>query len=50
MDRQKLIKSLSESISTMQSQNLYALPAMDSFIKRHIKELQKTIEFLKTNS
>lgn len=39
-DVKKLVRSLRESARTFERNTTHALPAMESFVKRHIKELR----------
>lgn len=45
-ERRRLIRSLRESASTFEKYATHELPAMTSFIRRHIQELKQAADFL----
>ena len=48
-EKKKLARSLRESARTFSRNSTYTLPAMEDFIKRHIKELQEAANELDTD-
>lgn len=45
-DVKKLIRSLRESARTFERQSTHVIPAMDSFVTRHVKEIRMAADQL----